>query len=46
MIDYCLTAFCDAEFTNSAKAKLKNLKFGYQDQIERIKAGEAIKRIK
>ena len=37
LIDYLITAYCDREITSETKMHLKNLKFGYEQEINKLK---------
>jgi hypothetical protein len=37
LIDYLITAYCDREITSETKMHLRNLKFGFEQQIKKFK---------
>ena len=37
LIDYLLTAYCDREITTETKMHLKNLRFGFEVEIKKLK---------
>jgi hypothetical protein len=37
LIDYLLTAYCDREITTETKMHLRNLKFGFEQEVKKLK---------
>jgi hypothetical protein len=37
LIDYLITAYCDREISSETKMHMKNLKFGFEQQVKKLK---------